>query len=237
MQGMASCPEKADKALHDTVGEEGAPRRREQRKGHSSRIVHREPIRDRLAVEGLICHPEQVQGPPRGGQPDVIRRRDREVAGLHIVPGAEIRPEPLPSPERLADHAGVAVVRAVGIADDPVTVDRRGAGARQAVLLVDHGLVSGAGESPGRGQPHDAGTDDNDPHAWPSRWAATSCEGDLGGAARSGRARSVPQRAGAARARLSRRAARFCSSARSSASRRATASASRVFTRRRLRPA
>ncbi len=88
----------------------------------------------------------------RALDPAALLARHHERAGRLVVAAAEVRPEPLPGGVGVAHHARVAVHRAIGEADQPVLVGRRGERVGQRPLLVERHAHGPGGPAPRRRQ-------------------------------------------------------------------------------------
>ncbi len=88
-----------------------------------------------------------------------------ERAGRHVQRLAQVGPKPVPGVISLIDHGGIARFRPVGVADQAVLIDRGAERIGNRVLVVNADPVPPAGQRPGGGQAHDAGSDDGDVHA------------------------------------------------------------------------
>ncbi len=92
-------------------------------------------------------------------QPTIAPARDGEHPGALVQHLADIPPHLLPGGIGGVHHAHVAGLRAVGMADQPMVVDRGAARVRHLVLVQDAHREAAPRQSPGGGQPHDAGAE------------------------------------------------------------------------------
>jgi len=76
------------------------------------------------------------------------------------MPGAECGPDHSPSGIGRINPAHIAGLRAIGVADQPVLINRGAARIGDGRLFNHAHLPAGTGQRPGGAKPHDAGAED-----------------------------------------------------------------------------
>lgn len=110
--------------------------------------------------QALVGDADTVHRGGRARGPSLRPMVEGQCSGFDVQHPAEIGPEPVPGRIGLGDHADIAVLVAIGVADEAVLVDGGPHGVGDARLFEDPHDMPPAGQRPGRREAHDPAADD-----------------------------------------------------------------------------